>query len=238
MGDLEERVKVKYQVVNCTLCGLHEVATPVPFTGQPRSLTVTGEAPGREEDKQGKPFVGPSGRVLRRGLEKVGIDPLSVAFMNAVSCCPDGTPTKAQVNSCRGNMERQIDYLDPPWVLVLGNTALNTFWPGLRIGEMRGKWWWEEDRSGGKRWLTPTYHPSAVLRDRNLWDQFLGDLQELKFFMSGGGMFWGEEDEVGDPDGECVKGCGKKAVRWKRGIGACNGHKGVLRYGRDKVSLF
>lgn len=233
MTRLTERILLRQQILTCTNCPLHSLAAgPVCFSGpnNPVELAIIGEAPGKTEDREGAPFLGPAGKLLRRGLVKAGIDPAAAGMLNTVSCYPDGTPTRGQVDSCRKNMEGQLDFLAPEYVVVLGNTALSVFWPQLRIGEIRGKWWWEETIAGDKRWFTGSYHPAAVLRDRQLWDLFVGDLQGVKWRMVAGGLFVGAEEE-------CVR-CGKGAEKWKRGIGACKGHGKVLRYGRDKRSLF
>ena len=125
-------------------------------------LLLVGEAPGREEDETGRPFVGRSGRLLDEVLAASGIDRARVAVTNTLKCRPPGNrpPRRAEVASCRDWLSQQIDVLDPALVVALGGSATTWFFgPGARLGAMRGR---VHDWQG--RRLLVTYHPSAAIR--------------------------------------------------------------------------
>lgn len=167
-------------ILGCTDCALHKVGNgPVPPRGVRSSVMIIGEAPGVKEDEKGRPFCGPSGVLLWRELEKLEIDKRLVFTANAVCCYPARTPNEAEIYSCRGNLWRQIRYCDPKWILALGNVANWTLGRGEQttpMGQLHGKWY---EMRFDLQWvkILPTYHPSAVLRDRTLTRAWRDDLR-------------------------------------------------------------
>jgi DNA polymerase len=145
---------------------------------------IIGEAPGRTEDEKGKPFVGPAGKFLWQNLTHkagAGIHPADAFMANAVSCFPARTPTESEVMACRGNLFNQVVYCDPIWILALGRTvndSLGGLHPDQPIGEIHGEWY-EIGWGGVDRRVMPTYHPSAVLRNRTLMRSWRQDLKEF-----------------------------------------------------------
>lgn len=126
-------------------------------------LMVVGEAPGRHEDQQGEPFVGPSGRLLDRLLaEELGVDRSSCYIANVVKCRPpdNRNPTAAEVSACRPYLTDQLELVRPTVVVTLGNFATQLLL-GTRKGitELRGAIY-----PFGRSHLVPTYHPAAALR--------------------------------------------------------------------------
>lgn len=184
--ELKWRKAVRESVVSCQACNLVKVANhPVPFTGASLpTVAVVGEAPGREEDVQAKPFVGPSGRLLRKWLfEDVGFNEREVSFVNTVSCWPNRTPTGKEVEACKKNLVAQLSYLRPKYILALGGVAFNALLaPGvMRMGDGRGKWF----RAEGYGLSIPppaiaTWHPAAVLRNRTLERKAIEDVMYLR----------------------------------------------------------
>lgn len=171
--DPRARLAIRDKVQSCTACALHaQCRGPVPFSGHGK-IVVVGEAPGPQEDAQGEPFVGPSGQLLRSQLQVAGIE--GAAFVNAVSCYPNRTPTPAELAACRGNLVAQLDHLAPDYLLAAGGIAASAFWPNARISDLRGNWW-----KMGDRWVFATWHPSAVLRNTALSDEFAADLESFK----------------------------------------------------------
>ena len=171
-------------MLSCTRCGLCRVArAPVAWSGPVgASVAVLGEAPGAEEDKRGIPFVGPSGRLLRKTLTKVGLEPAEMAFFNAVSCYPARTPTDDELAACQGNRIAQLVLIRPRWVLVTGAVPLRALGRSERITDAHGVPWTRELLDGGRRTYFPVRHPSAVLRNRALyagWKRDLADFKEL-----------------------------------------------------------
>lgn len=225
------RVQVRSQVLSCSRCGLRGgCVRPVPFSGDnPSPIVVVGEAPGEQEDREGRPFVGPAGRFLRaeldRVMEQAGWNE-SVGYANAVSCYPARTPTAEEVVACRENLTTQLRLFMPRYVLVCGGVALSAFWPRLRVGEMAGRWWSEEGlRSEGRSWCMCIIHPSAVLRaggsTAKIGREFSEQLGRFASVITDGKRPGLEVD--------CVK-CGRgerkgMAVRWERNVGACEKHE-------------
>ena len=163
-------VSARTDILSCTDCELSQhVTTPVPFSGpSPNPFVVVGEAPGEDEDKQGEPFVGPAGRLLRRAIDVAfGEQGYNEAFsyLNAVSCYPKGTPRPAHLAACQKHLESQLALLNPRYALVVGGVALNALWPHtdapLSIATYRASWLM---RPNDGCFYYPTWHPSAVLR--------------------------------------------------------------------------
>lgn len=159
-----KRKQIRDQIRSCTRCGLSsKCSAPVPLSGPtPSAVAVVGEAPGAQEDSSGTPFAGPSGRVLRDALRRNGLDPESIAYLNAVCCWPKRTPTLDEVLDCRPNLMDQLDLINPSHVLVLGAVAFSSWFPKLGWREYRGKWW--KVQHYPERWFFSTWHPAYILR--------------------------------------------------------------------------
>lgn len=125
-------------------------------------LALVGEAPGAEEDRTGRPFVGKAGTLLDRLLDEAGLDRSGVAVVNVLQCRPPGnrTPTTTEVTRCRGWLERKLQLIAPELVVTLGLSAAAAFLGrGVRLASVRG----EVHEVDGRR-ILPTYHPSAAIR--------------------------------------------------------------------------
>ncbi len=149
---------------NCMDCALGEGRKSFVFGEGNGSaeLMVIGEAPGEEEDRQARPFVGRSGQLVTQMITAMGISRESVYICNAVKCRPPGNraPKKEEVAACRPLLERQIELLRPKVILTLGNVATHALLPtGEAIMKIRGS-----VQQYGKRLLIPTFHPSYLLR--------------------------------------------------------------------------
>lgn len=160
---------VKLRILNCTDCELHErVTAPVHFSGEsPNPFAVIGEAPGSVEDQQGRPFVGPSGQLLRRAINiAFGEEGYAETFsyLNVVCCWPNRTPNQTEIKACHNNLSEQLGIIQPKYAIVCGGVALNALHPRatkpLSVSSYRGTW-----ISVGQVMCLPTWHPSAVLRD-------------------------------------------------------------------------
>lgn len=149
----------------CTDCGLSETRNNVVFGVGPTDARVmfVGEAPGKNEDLQGEPFVGAAGRLLDELLGEIGIQRSEVYIANVLKCRPPGNrdPKPDEIDSCKGYLRTQIRLISPEVVITLGNFATKLL---LRtetgITRMRGhtyEWW-----LGAM--LIPTFHPAAALR--------------------------------------------------------------------------
>ncbi len=149
----------------CTRCALAETRTQVVFgVGDPNaSLLFVGEAPGRDEDLAGEPFVGRSGKLLDRLMfEEIGITRAQCYIANVVKCRPpqNRDPAPTEIEACRPYLEAQISHLQPSVVVTLGNFATRLLLEtGDGIRQLRGSIY---PFRGGH--LVPTYHPAYVLR--------------------------------------------------------------------------
>ena len=161
-GTFEE---LRATALSCTACRLCEQRTHVVFgMGDPRAeLMFVGEGPGAEEDAQGLPFVGRSGKLLDRLMaEEMGLTRDSAYIANVVKCRPpeNRDPRPDEIAACRPFLERQIELIDPKVLVTLGNFASKLLL-GTTTGitRLRGRAY-----AWGGRVLVPTLHPAAVLR--------------------------------------------------------------------------
>jgi uracil-DNA glycosylase family 4 len=163
----------------CILCDLHRSRTwAVPGEGPGYSrIMLVGEAPGREEDIQGKPFVGRSGGILNEILKEVGIRRDDTFITSVVKCRPpeNRVPRKREVETCiEAHLQRQIEVIDPAIICLLGGVATKAL---LRIDCL------SEGRRRvfrrGRRVFFPTYHPAAAGRSRSWHRALCEDMKEL-----------------------------------------------------------
>ncbi|HVR33431.1 MAG TPA: uracil-DNA glycosylase [Acidimicrobiia bacterium] len=150
---------------SCTACTLSKTRNKVVF-GEGASdadLMFVGEAPGKNEDLRGEPFVGAAGRLLDQLLEEAGIARERVYIANVVKCRPPGNrdPRPEEIESCKGYLRSQLELVDPHVVVTLGNFAtkllLKTETGITRLRGTSYRWWRDKV-------LVPTYHPAAALR--------------------------------------------------------------------------
>ncbi|PWJ92858.1 DNA polymerase [Mesorhizobium loti] len=163
-------------------CNLKTTAKSLVFAdGNPEAaVMLVGEAPGRDEDIEGLPFVGRSGRLLDRMLAAIGLDRTSVYIANVIPWRPPGnrTPTPHETEICRPFIERQIELVNPKVLINLGGpsakTLLNTSEGILRL---RGNWRVHTTASGIAIPAMPTLHPAYLLRTpahkKLAWRDFL-----------------------------------------------------------------
>ncbi len=169
-------------------CNLRLTAKNLVFgSGSSKArIMFIGEAPGREEDIQGVPFVGRSGHLLDRMLKSAGLDRSLVYIANVVPWRPPGnrTPTPHETEICRPFIQRQIELVDPEIVVFLGAASAKTL-SGARDGirRLRGKWL-SYNGEGTQRKAIATYHPAYLLRSpaekRYAWRDMLQIRAELE----------------------------------------------------------
>ena len=150
-------------------CALKKTATQLVFEdGTPGSrVMLVGEAPGGDEDRIGRPFVGRAGQLLDRMLNAVGLERRRVYIANVVPWRPPGnrTPTPQETQICLPFIERQIDLADPEYLVCLGASALRTLL-GIETGikRARGSWFTYQRERGREIRAFATYHPAYLLR--------------------------------------------------------------------------
>lgn len=150
------------------------------FRGSPRArLMLIGEAPGRDEDISGTPFVGRAGQLLDRMLAAVGLDDSRVHITNTVYWRPPGnrTPSPQETQSCRPFLDRQIELVEPEFIGLLGGAAANQVL-GVEGGIMRLRGKWRGIEIGGRQIpVIATLHPAFLLRTplykRQAWRDML-----------------------------------------------------------------
>jgi uracil-DNA glycosylase family 4 len=150
-------------------CALKRTATQLAFAdGAPgASIMIVGEAPGGEEDRIGRPFVGRAGQLLDRMLGSIGLDRTQVYIANVVPWRPPGnrTPTPQETAICLPFIRRQIQLCAPRWLVTMGNPSTQTLL-GVKEGitRVRGTWRVYEIAPGDTVPALPTLHPAYLLR--------------------------------------------------------------------------
>jgi DNA polymerase len=169
-GSTGDLAAVARSMEGCTRCRLSESRTQIVFGyGNPSAdLLFVGEAPGREEDEQGRPFVGAAGQLLTRIIEAMGTTREQVYVVNTVGCRPpeNRDPEPGEVAACRPFLLEQIRLVAPRVIVTL-----------------RGRW----QSAHGAR-VMPTYHPAYVLRSpkrgrKDIW----ADMQLVRDYLAGAG---------------------------------------------------
>ena len=181
---LKEIEELDSRIRSCKLCRLSKTRTnAVPGFGKLKGVDImlVGEAPGRNEDLEGKPFVGAGGKLLDELLSLAGLKREELFVTNIVKCRPPDNrkPLEDEIEICTSNyLERQIELLKPKLICTLGATALEYFTGRKRMGEFHGKL--TRTRLGIA--LLPTYHPASVFRNpeyRRLLQEDLALLPEI-----------------------------------------------------------
>jgi DNA polymerase len=186
VGSMADLPALERFVDGCPRCRLSRSRTRIVFgAGNPRAdLMFVGEAPGREEDEQGVPFVGAAGQLLTRIIDAIGTKREQVYIANAVLCRPpeNRNPEPDEVAACRPFLEEQIRLVSPRVIVTLGTFAaqviLETDEP---ISKLRGRW----HVAHGAR-VMPTFHPAFLLRQpqrkREVWE----DMQKVRDYLASG----------------------------------------------------
>lgn len=176
LESLEEEIRV------CTRCDLHAVANKaVPGEGPVNArVMLVGEAPGFNEDKQGRPFVGAAGRFLEELLGEAGLTREEVYITNVVKHRPPNNrdPLPNELAACLPWLERQVEIIDPRFIVTLGRFSLGTFFPGSMISKVHG-----EVREKDGRSFFAMYHPAAALHQERLRQTLLEDARKLGAFL-------------------------------------------------------
>lgn len=172
MNELYAKIK------NCKNCQLHQTRMhPIIGEGNHKAkIVLIGEAPGKNEDRIGRPFVGKSGQLLDKILTVSGFSRQESVFLtNIVRCRPPGnrTPTETEIKACIPYLHQQIQLIDPAIIITLGATAIKCLLNDttIKITKTRGNWInWQN------KLVMPTYHPAALLRNpklkRETWEDF------------------------------------------------------------------
>jgi len=168
--------ELELEILECNKCNLGKTATKrvvMRFTSRTPDILFIGEAPGAEEDKTGKPFVGRSGKVLDDMIKYMGIE--DYAIINRLKCRPhlNANPTSEQLEACHPFLLRQIELLNPALIILLGRYANDGFGPRLTWGTIKRY---------GDRDYAKLYHPAALLynpKNRALQAEYMDTIKDL-----------------------------------------------------------
>ncbi len=169
---------IAQQLRTCQLCNLYKGTTnPVPGAGSPQAeLMFIGEGPGFHEDKQGLPFVGPSGKYLEKLLALIGMTRDQVFIANVVKHRPpeNRDPLPEEILACKPYLDQQVEIIDPLVIVTLGRFSMARYFPNGKITQIHGQARLDEHRA-----YYPLFHPAAVLRDPNKEAAMEADFKRL-----------------------------------------------------------
>ena len=176
LDSIAENIKV------CEKCKLCETRTKaVPGKGNfDADVIFVGEAPGRNEDMHGEPFVGAAGKRLDMILEDTGIDREDVYITNIVKCRhpKNRVPSKQEEEACNDFIKQEIEIINPKIICIMGNTAYGTLLDGKEITKNHGK---IVEKDGRKFFVT--FHPAATIYNQKLVDELKNDFRRLAEFL-------------------------------------------------------
>lgn len=166
------------RVRSCTRCALSRTRTcAVPGEGPiDAEIMCIGEAPGANEDREGRPFVGAAGQFLSELLAAAGLRREDVYICNVLKCRPPGNrdPQPDEIDACRDYLDEQIDLIDPLVIITLGRFSMARYFRGQTISRIHG-----QPKETAGRYYVPMYHPAAALHQGSLREVMLNDFRQL-----------------------------------------------------------
>ena len=175
---MDQLANITKRIKACTDCPLHAGRThPVPGEGpDDAEIMFIAEGPGQNEDKQGRPFVGPAGKALEELLSSINMTRDQVYITNMIKCRAPGNrdPEPREIAACRKHLDQQIETINPSLIVTLGRFSLAKFITGQTISQARGK----VRREKGKN-IYPIMHPAAGLRNRAMKQAIADDFSLL-----------------------------------------------------------
>ncbi|OGB74249.1 hypothetical protein A2V68_00580 [candidate division Kazan bacterium RBG_13_50_9] len=183
---MDERRKILQEIIQdikAHTCSLRSgCKQAVPGEGNPASpIVFIGEGPGRWEDEQGRPFVGPAGKLLNELLVEIGWKREDVYITNINRCRPPGNrdPLPEEVAEHSEFLRRELELIKPKLIVLLGRHALNKFLPNEQISKCHGR----AKRKGREVYLA-IYHPAAALHNPNLMGALREDFKKIPLILS------------------------------------------------------
>lgn len=185
---MSKLVLLEDQIRKCKKCRLFEgTNNAVPGEGSPDAeIMFIGEAPGKEEDLKGVPFVGAAGKFLAKLLEEIDLKREDVYITNVVKHRPPNNrdPLDDEVESCKGYLEQQIAIIRPKLIVTLGRHAMNRFMPGLKISEVHGQAKRVKGMNGqSDKIYFPMYHPASALYNPGLRGTLISDIKKIPILL-------------------------------------------------------
>lgn len=171
--------KLKEKVEKCQHCPLYKTRTKIVFGAGPISPKIMSisEAPGYWEDQKGLPFVGRAGKLLDKLLDTVGLKREAIYITNVIKCRPpkNRKPKKEEIEACLPYLKKQVEIINPPKFILLGQVAFSVFFPNKKLKDSRGKWIKKDNKE-----FFITYHPAAGLRFQKMRKVLEKDFKRLK----------------------------------------------------------
>lgn len=171
--------EIRAAVEQCHACPLCETRTNVVFgEGDPHArVLIVGEAPGKNEDLQGRPFVGAAGKFLDELLQDAGLKREEVFIANVLKCRPPSNrnPQANEIEACAPFLRMQTQSIDPYVIVTMGNFATQFILrTGTGITHLRGT-----VHQTGRFMVLPVYHPAAAIYDRSKRDVLIEDFKQV-----------------------------------------------------------
>lgn len=164
-------------------CELKKTATqPVPGDGNADAdIVFIGEAPGRNEDIQGIPFVGAAGKFLSEMLESINLKREDIYITNIVKYRPPNNrdPLPEEKTACRPWLMEELNVIKPTLIVFLGRHAMNNFFPNEKISQAHGKLLIKAFKDGPTKYFYALYHPAAALYDGSMKETLMKDFKKI-----------------------------------------------------------
>lgn len=205
-SDKRERLKDFYlKTRDCEKCGLAKSRTKFVFgSGSAEAkIMFVGEAPGKNEDLQGLPFVGQAGKLLDELLYSIGFDRNEVFIANVLKCRPPGNrdPRTEEINTCKDYLKEQIKIIDPKIICTLGRFSTQLLLGTNKgISSIRGKVFKVESHI-----IMPINHPAAALYTPSRMTVLKEDFQKIKSLIDSGGEIPASEEDVSYLESEALE---------------------------------
>jgi uracil-DNA glycosylase len=178
-------------IINCKRCELYKtrINSVVGEGSDNADLLFIGEAPGSNEDKQGRPFVGRAGRILEDLIDSIGLNRSDIYIANILKCRPPNNrnPTKNEIQTCAPYLEKQIDLINPSVILPMGSFATEFIFekfnlPFTKISKLHGKLFSKQTLYHQIQ-ILPLYHPAVATYNPNKKSVLLEDIKQVKPFI-------------------------------------------------------
>jgi len=183
MTKKEQLEKFNQEILECSRCALRKTCSQVvPGEGSAEAeIMFIGEGPGRDEDVQGRPFVGAAGKFLNEMLANINLRREDVYIANVVKCRPpqNRDPLPEEIETCWSWLLEQIRIIQPKLIVTLGRHSMGRFLPGMKISEIHGKAMRREMPEIGKQVFCMLYHPAAALYNGSMRDVLISDFKKI-----------------------------------------------------------
>jgi len=188
MSKEENMKRIRSSIANCRKCNLWKTRKkPVFGEGSlDTDIFFVGEAPGYNEDMQGRPFVGKAGKILDELLESIGLRRSEIYIANTIECRPpdNRNPLKTEIDACAEHLDKQIEIIQPRIIVPLGNFACSYIFEkfGLKYGkisDVHGKIFQINTIFGNVK-IIPMYHPAVATYNPDTKNVLLSDFKMIK----------------------------------------------------------